>query len=96
MGAGEGPLCRHPKSFGRSACEMAPAGGAAVIKVGAATEKRMRAGLAQASLSIAVARAGRMVTKEQILERIGNSFASVPRNARSCGVFRVGERCFSL
>jgi hypothetical protein len=28
--------------------------------------------------------------------RIGNSFASVPRNARSCGVFRVGERCFSL
>jgi UDP-N-acetylglucosamine 2-epimerase len=28
--------------------------------------------------------------------RIGNSFASVPRNARGCGVFRVGERCFSL
>jgi hypothetical protein len=23
--------------------------------------------------------------------RIGNSFASVPRNARGCGVFRVGE-----
>jgi predicted CoA-binding protein len=29
------------------------------------------------------------------LQRIGNSFASVPRNARGCGVFRVGERCFS-
>ena len=29
-------------------------------------------------------------------QRIGNSFASVPRNARGCGVFRVGERCFSL
>jgi hypothetical protein len=29
-------------------------------------------------------------------ERIENSFASVPRNARGCGVFRVGERCFSL
>jgi hypothetical protein len=31
-----------------------------------------------------------------LAERIGNSFASVPRNARSCGVFRVGERCFSV
>jgi hypothetical protein len=29
-------------------------------------------------------------------KRIGNSFPSVPRNARGCGVFRVGERCFSL
>jgi hypothetical protein len=28
--------------------------------------------------------------------RIRNSFASVPRNARGCGVFRVGEWCFSL
>jgi IS5 family transposase len=29
-------------------------------------------------------------------QRIGNSFASVPRNASGCGVFRIGERCFSL
>jgi Amidohydrolase len=28
-------------------------------------------------------------------QRIGNSFAFVARNARGCGVFRVGERCFS-
>jgi hypothetical protein len=33
---------------------------------------------------------------EKDKKRIGNSFASVPRNARGCGVFRVGERCFSL
>ena len=26
---------------------------------------------------------------------IGNSLATMPRNARGCGVFRVGERCFS-
>jgi ATP-dependent DNA helicase RecG len=32
---------------------------------------------------------------EKLFQRIGNSFASVPRNARGCGVFRVGERCFS-
>jgi hypothetical protein len=25
----------------------------------------------------------------------GNPFASVPRNARGCGVVRVAERCFS-
>ena len=29
-------------------------------------------------------------------QRTGNSFASVPRNARGRGAFRVGERCFSL
>jgi hypothetical protein len=27
--------------------------------------------------------------------RIRTSFASVPRNTRGCGLFRVGERCFS-
>jgi ParB family transcriptional regulator, chromosome partitioning protein len=32
----------------------------------------------------------------RIYRRIGNSFASVPRNASGCGVFRIGERCFSL
>jgi putative ABC transport system ATP-binding protein len=32
----------------------------------------------------------------KILERIGNSFASVPRNARGCGVSGFGERWFSL
>jgi len=32
----------------------------------------------------------------RFLQRIGNSFASIPRNGRGYGVFRVGERCFSL
>jgi glutamine phosphoribosylpyrophosphate amidotransferase len=31
-----------------------------------------------------------------VYQGIGSFFASVLRNARGCGVFRVGERCFSL
>jgi hypothetical protein len=39
---------------------------------------------------------GRLTTpKRTLLTGAWRSAASVPQNARDCGVFRVGERCFS-